>query len=65
MLNNDENPLVIADNCHMNMSEASYICQNLDKYRNIHFLFLSRSSEQEDYFISEYDNGKLSSFLSK
>ena len=56
MLNNDENPLVIADNCHMNISEASYICQNLDKYRNIHFLFLSRSSEQEDYFISEYDD---------
>ncbi|MEW6194738.1 MAG: hypothetical protein AB1521_06265 [Bacteroidota bacterium] len=63
MLNNDENPLVIADNCHMNISEASYICQNLDKYRNIHFLFLSRSSEQEDYFISEYDDVNFLDFF--
>lgn len=63
MLNNDENPLVIADNCHMNISNASYICKNLDKYRNIRFLFLSRTSEQENYFISEYDDVNFLDFF--
>jgi hypothetical protein len=55
-LSNQVNSLVVADNCHMNISEASNICQNLNKFRNIQFLFLSRSSELQNKFISEYDN---------
>jgi len=63
-LSNDENALVISDNCHMNISEATYICQNLDKFRNIRFLFISRSSEQESNLISEYDDVNFLDFFS-
>ncbi len=53
---NYDNVLVIADNTHTNIVEASHICQNITKFGNIKFLFLSRDTELENRFISEYDN---------
>ena len=56
ILNASENVLVIADNCHIDFSNAAFICQNYDKINNLNILFLSRPTSKDTQPVSEYDN---------
>lgn len=62
-LNVSGKTLVIADNCHISLNDAAYIIQNYDKVQNLNFLFLSRSTDNYEQQLSEYDNVSFKNYF--